>query len=31
MHVSRLITRSLAKLRVELAADELAPEPDRPR
>jgi RNA polymerase sigma-B factor len=31
MHVSRLITRSLAKLRVELAADELAPEPERPR
>ena len=31
MHVSRLITRSLAKLRAELAADELAPEPERPR
>src|SRR5262249_37393230 len=31
MHVSRLITRSLVKLRAELAVDELAPEPERPR
>jgi RNA polymerase sigma-B factor len=30
MHVSRLIGRALAKLRTELAADELAPEPERP-